>query len=123
MSDIVYNFAATSRLSTDFVGPVCHVLPCWHTDLMPLGSGATRFLHLADVAEILNISAKQTYALVRHGDLKAVKIGRRGAWRVEASELEAYIERLYSETQSFIEEHPFGEQTAGAEDTSGAEDG
>ncbi|MBA2740122.1 MAG: helix-turn-helix domain-containing protein [Nocardioidaceae bacterium] len=78
---------------------------------MPLGPGASRFLHLADVAEILNISAKQTYALVRRGDLKAVKIGRRGAWRVESSELEAYIERLYSETQTFIAEHPFGELT------------
>ncbi|CAN5816290.1 hypothetical protein BH20ACT6_BH20ACT6_10460 [soil metagenome] len=76
---------------------------------MPLGPEGSRFLHLADVAEILNISAKQTYALVRLGDLKAVKVGRRGAWRVEASELEAYIQRLYADTQTFIEEHPFGD--------------
>ena len=76
---------------------------------MPLGPEGARFLHLADVAEILNISAKQTYALVRRGDLRAVKIGGRGTWRVEVSELEAYIERLYSETQAFIDGHPFGE--------------
>ncbi len=76
---------------------------------MPLGSDGSRFLHLTDVAEILNISAKQTYALVRRGDIKAVKIGRRGAWRVESDELEAYIQRLYAETETFIEEHPFDE--------------
>ncbi len=30
----------------------------------------------------------------------AVKIGGRGHWRVERSELEAYIARLYGETQA-----------------------
>ena len=76
---------------------------------MPLGSGQPRFLHLADVAEVLNISAAQAYALVRRGELAAIKIGGRGAWRVEASELETYIQRLYSETREFIDAHPFGE--------------
>jgi len=33
-----------------------------------------RFLQLSDVAEILNISAAQTYALVRSGELPAIKI-------------------------------------------------
>ena len=36
-----------------------------------------RFLQLADVAEVLNISAAQAYALVRSGDLPAIKIGGR----------------------------------------------
>lgn len=66
-----------------------------------------RFLTLADVAEILNISASQTYALVRSGDLAGVKIGGRGQWRVERSELERYISRLYDDTKRFIAEHPF----------------
>ena len=48
-----------------------------------------RFLTLADVAEVLNISASQTYALVRNGDLEAIKIGGRGQWRVERDKLEA----------------------------------
>ncbi|HEY9472463.1 MAG TPA: helix-turn-helix domain-containing protein, partial [Mycobacteriales bacterium] len=34
---------------------------------------ADRFLTLSDVAEILNISASQTYALVRSGELPAIK--------------------------------------------------
>jgi excisionase family DNA binding protein len=37
-----------------------------------------RFLQLADVAEILNISSAQAYALVRSGDLPAIKVGGRG---------------------------------------------
>ena len=67
-----------------------------------------RFLTLGDVAEVLNISAAQTYALVRSGDLPAIKVGGRGQWRVEASELEAYIERMYDETRRFVEAHPLG---------------
>lgn len=66
-----------------------------------------RFHTLDDVAETLNISMSQTYALVRNGDLKAIKIGGRGQWRVEDSELEAYIQRCYAETQAFVSAHPF----------------
>jgi len=67
-----------------------------------------RFLTLADVAEILNTSANQVYALVRGGELPAIKIGGRGQWRVEESELEDYIARMYDQTQRFVQEHPFG---------------
>jgi excisionase family DNA binding protein len=68
----------------------------------------SRFLTLADVADVLNISAAQTYALVRSGELPAVKIGGRGQWRVESDHLESYIARMYDETATFIAEHPFG---------------
>lgn len=67
-----------------------------------------RFLTLSDVAEILNISASQTYALVRNGDLPAIKIGGRGQWRVERAQLESYIDRLYSQTRDFVKGHPLG---------------
>jgi len=66
-----------------------------------------RFLRLTDVAEILNISAAQTYALVRNGDLPAIKVGGRGQWRVERDKLEAYINRAYDETRRFVEAHPW----------------
>jgi excisionase family DNA binding protein len=68
-----------------------------------------RFLQLADVAEVLNISGAQVYALVRRHELKAIKIGGRGQWRVEASELEAYIDRAYADAEQFVREHPFVE--------------
>jgi excisionase family DNA binding protein len=77
------------------------------TTMAATPSGA-RFLQLSDVAEILNISSSQVYALVRGGDIEAVKIGGRGQWRVEATQLEAYIQRAYDDTKRFVETHPFG---------------
>ncbi|MGI9197817.1 MAG: helix-turn-helix domain-containing protein [Candidatus Nanopelagicales bacterium] len=68
-----------------------------------------RFLTLADVAEVLSISAAQAYALVRSGDLRAIKVGGRGQWRIEESELESYIARMYSETEEFVRSHPFSD--------------
>lgn len=67
-----------------------------------------RFLTLPDVAELLNISAAQAYALVRSGDLPAIKVGGRGQWRIEAQELEEYIQRMYAQTREFVDAHPFG---------------
>ena len=78
-----------------------------------------RFLQLADVAEILNTSTAQVYALVRSGELPAIKIGGRGQWRVEASELETYIQRMYEQTREFVSTHQFGR--AGAEGSEGSE--
>lgn len=66
-----------------------------------------RFLRLSDVADELNISASQAYALVRNGELPAIKVGGRGQWRVEAKALETYIQQKYDETQEFIRNHPF----------------
>lgn len=59
---------------------------------------APRFVPLADVAETLSISASQAYALVRSGELPAIKVGGRGQWRVELTELDAYIQRNYQHT-------------------------
>ena len=69
-----------------------------------------RFLQLSDVAEVLNISASQTYALVRSGELPAIKIGGRGQWRVERSQLEEYIQRAYAETRAFVTSHPLARE-------------
>lgn len=59
------------------------------------GGMAPRFLTLEDVQEVLNVSSQQAYSLVRSGDLPAIQVGGRGIWRVEASELELYIQRQY----------------------------
>ena len=72
------------------------------------GPSGPRFLQLADVAEVLNISSAQVYALVRSGELPAIKIGGRGQWRVESSELEKYIQRMYEVTREFVSTHQFG---------------
>lgn len=77
--------------------------------------GTPRFLTLADVAEVLNTSSAQVYALVRRGDLPAIKIGGRGQWRVESSVLEDYIQRMYVQTKDFVDQHPYVEADAGRE--------
>jgi excisionase family DNA binding protein len=68
-----------------------------------------RFLSLADVAEVLSTSQAQVYALVRRGDLPAIRIGGRKQWRVESEQLEAYIARMYDETRTYVDTHPFAE--------------
>jgi len=67
-----------------------------------------RFLQLADVAEMLSISPRQAYALVNSGELPAIRVGGRGQWRVEGSELENYIQRKYAETRAMVESRPTG---------------
>lgn len=76
-------------------------------------AAAPRFLTLADVAEVLNTSSAQVYALVRRGELPAIKIGGRGQWRVEGTVLEDYIQRMYAETADFVDRHPFVEADQG----------
>ncbi len=71
-----------------------------------------RFLQLTEVSEVLSISSAQAYALVRSGELPAIKVGGRGQWRVEASELESYIARMYTVTRDFVAAHPFGSGSA-----------
>jgi excisionase family DNA binding protein len=59
-----------------------------------------RFLTLADVAEVLNVTVRQVYALVRSGDLRGIQIGGRGQWRIENDQLEDYIARQYARTDA-----------------------
>lgn len=65
----------------------------------PLGAG--RFLTIADAAEVLSVSTREVDGLVRSGELPAIRVGARGtgAWRIERSVLEGYIEALYEESR------------------------
>jgi excisionase family DNA binding protein len=108
-----------TRFST---GPPCGV-PVrgkgWDDVTMP---AAPRFLTLGEVAEILNTSSAQVYALVRRGELRAIKIGGRGQWRVEVSQLEDYIQRMYDEADTFVAKHPFVEARTGGDEPSSEEE-
>jgi excisionase family DNA binding protein len=69
-----------------------------------------RFLTLDDVAEILNVSWSQAYALVRRKELIAIQIGGRGQWRVEVDELERFIQQKYAEARAgTVPEQPTAE--------------
>jgi len=65
-----------------------------------------RFLPLPDVAAELNITEAQAYAMVRSGELPAIRVGGRGQWRVERAKLEEYIQRNYEETAAYIARNP-----------------
>jgi excisionase family DNA binding protein len=88
-----------SKLSTGvflgvFRGPIIEYMSdAW------AGASFGRFLTLADTAEVLNISVSQASALVRSGELPAIRVGSRGHWRIERSVLESYIEALYEESR------------------------
>ena len=60
------------------------------------------FMPLEGVQEVLSISRSQAYALVRSGELRAIRVGGRNQWRVSEAELEAYIERQYAEIERAI---------------------
>jgi excisionase family DNA binding protein len=66
-----------------------------------------RFLTLDEVAEEVATSQNQIYALVRTGQLGAIKVGGRGQWRVGRQDLEEYVERLYAETRAYNEANPY----------------
>ena len=59
----------------------------------------TRFLTVADAAEVLSVAPTDVVGLIETGELPAIRVGRPGAWRIERVELEAYIEAMYEETR------------------------
>lgn len=63
----------------------------------PATDDVARFLTLADTAQLLNVAVSQAYALVRSGELPAIKVG--SSWRVERAVLESYIEAMYESTR------------------------
>jgi excisionase family DNA binding protein len=78
----------------------------WHSDAMPQSPAprsengpGRRFLTLADVAEILATSVAQVRALVQSGELRYIQIGGRQQYRIEAVELEDYIQRMYAKAE------------------------
>ena len=63
-----------------------------------------RFVPLEHVMEELSISYSQALALVRSGQLRAIKVGGRGVWRVSLDAFEDYIAERYAETAAMVTE-------------------
>ena len=53
----------------------------------------------AEVARVLNVTVTQVYTLMRSGDLPALKIGKKGVWRVSRETLEAYLADLEAQAR------------------------
>jgi excisionase family DNA binding protein len=69
----------------------------------------TRFLTPRDVGTLLNVSESQVYALMRSGDLPAIKIGGRGVWRVDRRRLETWLDELHDRTAEWVRDNPLAD--------------
>lgn len=58
------------------------------------------------MATLLASTEAQVYALVRSGDLPAIKIGGRGQWRIEVTVLDEWITQQYERTAAYIRLNP-----------------
>ena len=58
---------------------------------------------LEHVQAELSISYIQALTLVRSGELRAIKVGGRGQWRVSLDAFENYIEKRYAETAQLVD--------------------
>ena len=65
-----------------------------------------RFLTLAQFAAELNVTESQAYALVRTGQIRAIKVGGRGQWRLERSVIEEFIAGAYKDAGDYVKSNP-----------------
>ena len=65
-----------------------------------------RFFSLKEIAHTLGTSGVQVYALVRSGELAAIRIGGRGQWRIEDEALERWVEQRYADTREWVAANP-----------------
>ena len=81
------------------------------TDPPPLA----RMLTVDDVAEILNTSKDQVYALLKSEppELVGFQIGGRNQWRVEPARLEEYIQDCYRRTRERRDVEPVSSPRSG----------
>ncbi len=70
-----------------------------------------RFLKVSDVCKVLAISTNQAYSLLGSGQLRGIQVGGRGIWRIEESELESYIQRMYQENDKRVERERGGQDS------------
>lgn len=58
-----------------------------------------RFLTVTEAAELLKVSAIDVHELISTGELQAIRVGRRGPWRIEQEILELFVAQQYEETR------------------------
>jgi excisionase family DNA binding protein len=63
------------------------------------GEAIGRFLSVADAAEVLAVDVEAVHALISSGELPAIRVGQRGPWRVERTQLEMWIDEQYEATR------------------------
>ncbi len=66
-----------------------------------------RFYRMSEVTVLLATSEGQVRAMVRNGDLPAMKIGGRGQWRIERTRLDEWIEQQHRATAQWVKDNSF----------------
>lgn len=54
-----------------------------------------RFLTLGEVADTLKVDPRVVRGLIASGELRGIRVGNRGQWRIETTEFQDYIDRQY----------------------------
>ncbi|GAA4686581.1 helix-turn-helix domain-containing protein [Frondihabitans cladoniiphilus] len=69
-----------------------------------------RFLTVEDVSESLRLEVSEVEHLLVSGELRGIRVGRDDAWRIEAIELDSFIDAKYEEARrlSLWNGHDFG---------------
>lgn len=55
----------------------------------------TRFLTVAEVAELMRVSTMTVYRLIKAGDLRSVRVGK--SYRIAEEDVDAYLASRYTE--------------------------
>ena len=58
-------------------------------------AASERFLTLKQVADELSSSVPQVRSIIKNGDIKAIRIGENGPYRIERRVFESYINKQY----------------------------
>jgi excisionase family DNA binding protein len=61
-----------------------------------------KFLTIDQVAEILNVNKPTIYTLLRSGEMKGLRLGGRGVWRISEDDLQAFLDAAYQETAEWM---------------------
>nr|WP_083707011.1 helix-turn-helix domain-containing protein [Intrasporangium flavum] len=78
-----------------------------HEEDAPAVGVEPRLYSMPEVAALLSTSVAQVRALVRSGEMPAMRLGGRGQWRVERSRLEAWIDEQHEATARWVKDNPF----------------
>jgi excisionase family DNA binding protein len=62
---------------------------------MAPGLAGSRFLTVAEVADLLRVSSMTVYRLIKAGELAAVRVGK--SYRVREADVDAYLEARYTQ--------------------------
>lgn len=71
-----------------------------------------RFLTLSEVADTLKVDPRVVRGLIASGELRGIRVGNRGQWRIETTEFQGYIDRQYQRAHEHLDAETADDQSA-----------